>query len=65
MALHQPIQPLVNVHAGIIFLSMDIEPELRPPRLVRPVTARYMHAKEIAAYEKADFEKESATPENQ
>ena len=28
-------------------------------RLIRPVTARYMHAKEIAAYEK-----ESATPEN-
>ena len=28
-------------------------------RLVRPVTARYMHAKEIAAYEK-----ESAPPEN-
>lgn len=28
-------------------------------RLIRPVTARYMHAKEIAAYEE-----ESATPEN-
>ena len=28
-------------------------------RLVRPVTARYMHAREIAAYEK-----ESATPKN-
>jgi uncharacterized protein len=28
-------------------------------RLIRPVTARYMHAKEIEAYEK-----ESATPEN-
>ena len=28
-------------------------------RLIRPVTARYMHAREIAAYEK-----ESATPEN-
>ena len=28
-------------------------------RLIRPVTARYMHAKEIAAYEK-----ESATPED-
>ena len=27
--------------------------------LIRPVTARYMHVKEIAAYEK-----ESATPEN-
>jgi uncharacterized protein len=25
-------------------------------RLIRPVTARYMHAREIAAYEKADFE---------
>jgi uncharacterized DUF497 family protein len=24
--------------------------------LIRPVTARYMHAKEIAAYEKADLE---------
>jgi len=31
-------------------------------RLIRPVTARYMHAKEIAAYEKAAYEKESATP---
>jgi uncharacterized protein len=31
-------------------------------RLIRPVTARYMHAREIAAYEKADGEKESATP---
>ena len=28
-------------------------------RLIRPVSARYMHAKEIAAYEK-----ESATPKN-
>ncbi|HMB84501.1 MAG TPA: BrnT family toxin [Terriglobales bacterium] len=28
-------------------------------RLIRPVTARYMHAREIAAYEK-----ESATPKN-
>jgi uncharacterized protein len=25
-------------------------------RLIRPVTARYMHAREIAAYEKADLE---------
>ena len=25
-------------------------------QLIRPVTARYMHAREIAAYEKADFE---------
>jgi uncharacterized protein len=25
-------------------------------RLIRPVTARYMHAREIAAYEKAAFE---------
>lgn len=38
-------------------------------RLVRPVTARYMHAKEIAAYEKATYEKaacdkESAPPKN-
>ncbi|MFI5102597.1 MAG: BrnT family toxin [Terriglobales bacterium] len=33
-------------------------------RLVRPVTARYMHAKEIEAYEKAAYEKESATPKN-
>jgi uncharacterized DUF497 family protein len=24
--------------------------------LIRPVTARYMHAREIAAYEKTDFE---------
>jgi uncharacterized DUF497 family protein len=31
--------------------------ECRP--LIRPVTARYMHAREIAAYEK-----ESATPKN-
>jgi len=31
-------------------------------RLIRPVTARYMHAREIAAYEKAAYEKESATP---
>jgi uncharacterized DUF497 family protein len=38
-------------------------------RLVRPVTARYMHAREIAAYEEAVFEKaahenKSATPKN-
>jgi uncharacterized protein len=33
-------------------------------RLIRPVTARYMHAREIAAYEKAPDEKESATPKN-
>jgi|SRR5271165_3474583 len=32
-------------------------------RLIRPVTARYMHAKEIAAYEKA-LQKESAAPED-
>ena len=30
--------------------------------LIRPVTARYMQAREIAAYAQADFEKESATP---
>jgi uncharacterized protein len=34
-------------------------------RLIRPVTARYMHAKEITAYEKAAYEKESPTPKNQ
>lgn len=33
-------------------------------RLIRPVTARYMHAMEIAAYEKAAYERESATPKN-
>ena len=33
-------------------------------RLIRPVTARYMHSREIAAYEKAAYEKESATPKN-
>jgi hypothetical protein len=33
-------------------------------RLIRPVSARYMHAKEIAAYEKAPYENESASPEN-
>jgi uncharacterized DUF497 family protein len=32
--------------------------------LIRPVTARYMHARETAAYEKAAHEKESATPKN-
>jgi uncharacterized DUF497 family protein len=32
-------------------------------RLIRPVSARYMHAKEIAAYEKA-HEEESPTPED-
>ena len=32
--------------------------------LIRPVTARYMHARETAAYEKAAYEKESATPKN-
>jgi len=32
--------------------------------LIRPVTARYMHAREIAAYEKAAYEKESAAPKN-
>ena len=33
-------------------------------RLIRPVTARYMHAREIAAYEKAAYEKEGATAKN-
>jgi len=33
-------------------------------RLIRPVTARYMHAREIAAYEKAAAEKESAAAKN-
>jgi len=33
-------------------------------RLVRPVTARYMHAREIAAYEKAATQGESAPTEN-
>lgn len=33
-------------------------------RLIRPVTARYMHAKEIAAYEKTDIERKSASPED-
>jgi uncharacterized protein len=32
-------------------------------RLIRPVTARYMHAREIAAYEKA-VPKEGASPED-
>jgi uncharacterized DUF497 family protein len=32
--------------------------------LIRPVSARYMHAREIAAYEKAVGEKESAAPKN-
>jgi uncharacterized protein len=32
--------------------------------LIRPVTARYMHARETAAYEKAAHEEESATPKN-
>jgi uncharacterized protein len=32
-------------------------------RLIRPVTARYMHAREIVAYEKA-VPKESASPED-
>lgn len=33
-------------------------------RLIRPVTARYMHVKEIAAYEKTGFEATSASPED-
>ncbi len=33
-------------------------------RLIRPVTARYMHAREIAAYEKAAYEKEGTTAKN-
>lgn len=33
-------------------------------RLIRPVTARYMHEREIAAYEKTAHKKESATPKN-
>lgn len=32
-------------------------------RLIRPVTARYMHAKEIAAYEKTGAETKSTAPE--
>jgi uncharacterized protein len=32
--------------------------------LIHPVTARYMHAKEIAAYEKAGFEATSSAPED-
>jgi uncharacterized DUF497 family protein len=31
-------------------------------RVIRPVTARFMHAREIAAYEKFAREKESAAP---
>ena len=31
-------------------------------RLIRAVTARYMHETEIAAYEKSAYEKESAAP---
>ena len=41
-----------------LFVAFTIRTKNRR-RLIRPVTARYMHAKEIAAYEK-----ESATPEN-
>jgi len=33
-------------------------------RLIRPVTARYMHAREAAAYEKAIDEKENPAPKN-
>ena len=33
-------------------------------RLIRPVTARHMHAREIAAYGKAAYEKESSTPKD-
>jgi uncharacterized DUF497 family protein len=39
-----------------VFMAFTIRTKSRR-RLIRPVTARYMHAQEIAAYEK-----ESATP---
>ena len=41
-----------------LFVAFTIRTKNRR-RLIRPVTARFMHAKEIEAYEK-----ESATPEN-
>jgi uncharacterized protein len=41
-----------------LFVAFTIRTKKRR-RLIRPVTARYMHAKEMEAYEK-----ESATPEN-
>ena len=41
-----------------LFVAFTMRTKERRP-LIRPVTARYMHAREIAAYEK-----ESATPEN-
>jgi hypothetical protein len=33
-------------------------------RLIRPVTARFMHAREAAAYEKSSPGKESTAPQN-
>ena len=33
-------------------------------RLIRPVSAQYMHAKEIAAYKKAAHENEGTPPQN-
>jgi uncharacterized DUF497 family protein len=46
-----------------LFVAFTIRTEGKR-RLIRPVTARYMHAKEITAYGKAAYEKESATPKD-
>ena len=45
-----------------IFVAFTVR-EKGGSRLIRPVTARYMHTKEIAAYEKADSEEEGSAPE--
>ena len=45
-----------------LFVAFTIRTKDRR-RLIRAVTARYMHGKEIAAYEKAAYQKEGATPE--
>ena len=46
-----------------LFVAFTVR-TIKGRRLIRPVTARYMHAREIAAYEKVAYEKESATPKD-
>ena len=46
-----------------LFVAFTIR-EKDGTHLIRPVTARYMHAKETAAYEKADSEDEGSAPED-
>jgi len=50
-----------NTSAGRpLFVAFTMR-TIKGRRLIRPVTARYMHAREKAAYEKVAYETESST----